>query len=247
MRAFVLPLPQHGDTLWSQTYRMFSRGVSQELDVEPRLTVSIIPFQIRNDAFCVGTIVSESGEHILPSRSPDTREPLDAAAERLMLESTGHPPAYLEQLYTVSIEQRDPWRIIVSYIALVSPDSDRPDEALVWREPTSLQLRRETDRMLLDYALVRIRAKLGYTNIAFHLLPRAFTLTDLQVAYEQVLGQQMDKRNFRRRMSASGIVTRTGVLRRDGKHRPAELYRFTSDSDQSTYLTPPWARSESPS
>lgn len=214
--------------------------------MEPRLTVSIIPFQVRNDAFCVGTVTVGAVEHVLPSRSPDTREPLDAAAEQLMVESTGHPPAYLEQLYTLSIEQREPWRIIVSYIALVSPDSHRPNEDLVWHEPADLQLRRETDRMLLDYALVRLRAKLGYTNIAFHLLPRTFTLTDLQVVYEQVLDQQLDKRNFRRRLSASGIVTRTGVLRRDGKHRPAELYRFTSDSDQSTYLTPPWARMEPP-
>lgn len=218
-----------------------------ELDVEPRLTVCIIPFQIRNDAFCVGTIIDGNDEHVLPSRSPDVREPLDRAAEHLMSDSTGHPPAYLEQLYTLSIEQRDPWRIIVSYIALVPPNADRPEESLVWREPSRLQLRRDTDRMLLDYALVRIRAKLGYTNIAFHLLPRTFTLTDLQDVYEQVLGQQLDKRNFRRRVSASGIVTRTGVLRRDGKHRPAELYRFTSDTDQSTYLTPPWARSDAQS
>lgn len=215
--------------------------------MEPRLTVCIIPFQIRHDVFCVGTIIDGNDEHVLPSRSPDVREPLDAAAEHLMTDSTGHPPAYLEQLYTLSIEQRDPWRIIVSYIALVPPNSDLPEESLVWREPAHLPLRRDTDRKLLDYALVRIRAKLGYTNIAFHLLPLEFTLTDLQGAYEQVLGQQLDKRNFRRRMSASGIVTRTGVLRRDGKHRPAELYRFTSEADQSTYLTPPWARSESPS
>ncbi|MDQ3523584.1 MAG: NUDIX hydrolase [Chloroflexota bacterium] len=215
--------------------------------MEPRLTVSIIPFQVRNGAFCVGTVTVGDSEHVLPSRSPDTREPLDAAAEQLMAETTGHPPAYLEQLYTLSIEQREPWRIIVSYIALVSPDSDRPNEELVWHQPADLQLRRETDRMLLDYALVRLRAKLGYTNIAFHLLPPTFTLTDLQVVYEQVIGQELDKRNFRRRLSASDIVTRTGVLRRDGKHRPAELYRFTSDSDQSTYLTPPWARLEPPS
>lgn len=232
---------------WSALCKPIKPNPELELHVEPRLTVSIIPFQVRNGVFCVGTIVVGASEHVLPSRSPDTREPLDAAAEQLMVESTGHPPAYLEQLYTLSIEQREPWRIIVSYIALVSPDSHRPNEELVWREPADLQLRRDTDRMLLDYALVRLRAKLGYTNIAFHLLPRTFTLTDLQVVYERVLDQELDKRNFRRRLSASGIVTRTGVLRRDGKHRPAELYRFTSGSDQSTFLTPPWARMETPS
>jgi 8-oxo-dGTP diphosphatase len=206
--------------------------------------VSIVPFQIRKGAFRVGTLLSEDGTHILPALQPEVKEPLDAAAERLMRESTGHPPAYMEQLFTLSIEQRDPWRIIVSYMTLVSPDTDRPDEALVWENPTTVELRRETDRMLLDYALMRIRAKLGYTNIAFHLLPPSFTLTDLQGVYEQVLGQTLDKRNFRRRMSASGILTRTGTYRREGSHRPAELYRFTSEADQSSYLTPPWARSE---
>lgn len=212
--------------------------------MEPRLTVTIVPFQIRKGAFCVGTLVSPDGTHTLPSRSPDVREPLDAAADRLMRETTGHSPAYMEQLYTVSIEQRDPWRIIVSYLALVAPDADRPHEDLVWHHPASVDLRRPTDRMLLDYALIRIRAKLGYTTVAFHLLPLSFTLTELQGVYEQVLGRTLDKRNFRRRMIASGLLTRTGVFRREGSHRPAELYRFTSDSDQSTYLTPPWATSE---
>jgi 8-oxo-dGTP diphosphatase len=212
--------------------------------VVPRLTVVIVPFQFRRGAFCVGTLVSEGGTHVLPSHSPATREPLDAAAERLMDDITGHPPTYQEQLYTVSIEQRDPWRILVSYMVLVTPDTDRPDEQLVWVRPEAVTLRRETDRMLLEYAVMRLRAKLGYTNIAFHLLPPSFTLTQLQQVYEQVLGQSLDKRNFRRRMSASGILTPTGVHRREGSHRPAELYRFASDNEQETYLTPPWARSD---
>lgn len=212
--------------------------------MEPRLTVTIVPFQIRKGAFCVGTLVSPDGTHTLPSRSPDVREPLDASAERLMRETTGHPPAYMEQLYTVSIEQRDPWRIIVSYMALVAPDADRPLEDLVWHDPAAVDLRRQTDHMLLDYALIRIRAKLGYTNVAFHLLPPAFTLTELQGVYEQVLGRTLDKRNFRRRMIASGMLAKTGVFRREGSHRPAELYRFASDSHHSTYLTPPWASSD---
>jgi 8-oxo-dGTP diphosphatase len=210
--------------------------------VEPRLTVVIVPFQIRQGIFCAGTLMSEDDTRVLPSHPPATREPLDTAAERLMTEITGHPPAYQEQLYTISIEQRDPWRILVSYMVLVAPDTDRPDEPLIWVRPEAVLLRRETDRMLLEYAVMRLRAKLSYTNIAFHLLPPSFTLTQLQQVYEQVLGQPLDKRNFRRRMRASGILTPTAVFRREGSHRPAELYRFTSDSEQETYLTPPWAR-----
>lgn len=98
--------------------------------------------------------------------------------------------------------------------------------------------------MLLGYAMIRVRAKLGYTNIALHLMPPEFTLTNLQGVYEQVLGRSLDKRNFRRRMIASRMLEGTGRFQREGSHRPAELYRFAADSDQSTYLTPPWAKSE---
>ena len=212
--------------------------------MEPRLTVTIVPFQIRKGSFCVGTLRSSDGSATLPSGPPDIREPLDAAAERLMHDITGHPPAYMEQLYTVSIERRDPWRIIVSYLVIVPPDAARPLENLVWEEPQKVDLRRETDRMLLDYAMIRVRAKLGYTNIAVHLMPSSFTLTNLQGVYEQVLGRSLDKRNFRRRMVASGMLSGTGVFQREGSHRPAELYRFASDSHQSTYLTPPWATTD---
>jgi 8-oxo-dGTP diphosphatase len=95
--------------------------------------------------------------------------------------------------------------------------------------------------MVVEYALVRLRAKLGYTNIAFHLLPELFTLSELQETYETILGRVLDKRNFRRRMIASGIVEQTEDKRREGSHRPATLYRFRPLDDRETYLTPPWA------
>lgn len=213
--------------------------------MEPRLTVTIVPFQVRNGTFCVGTTVSNTHSRTLPSVYPHVREPLDGAAERAMEEANGHPATYLEQLYTLAIEHRDPWRIIVSYIAFVAPDAERPDEQLTWNAPDEIELRRETDRRIFDYALLRLQAKLGYTNIALHLMTSSFTLTELQRLYQQVLGEEVDKRNFRRRMIATGMLTRTGVLRRDGSHRPAALYRFTSEADDASYLTPPWARSVS--
>jgi 8-oxo-dGTP diphosphatase len=98
-----------------------------------------------------------------------------------------------------------------------------------------------TDRMVVEYALVRLRAKLGYTNIAFHVLPERFTLSELQETYETILARRLDKRNFRRRMIASGILLSTGDQRREGSHRPATLYRFKPGDDRETYLTPPWA------
>ena len=95
--------------------------------------------------------------------------------------------------------------------------------------------------MVVDYALMRLRAKLGYTNVAFHLLPEQFTLSELQETYETILARRLDKRNFRRRMIASGILLETEAKRREGSHRPATLYRFRPTDDRESYLTPPWA------
>ena len=61
------------------------------------------------------------------------------------------------------------------------------------------------------------------------------------MAYQYILSERLDKRNFRRRMIASGILTPTLSKRRDGSHRPAALYRFRAGDDAGTYLTPPWS------
>jgi 8-oxo-dGTP diphosphatase len=74
-------------------------------------------------------------------------------------------------------------------------------------------------------ALVRLRGKLGYTNLAYALLPEAFTLGELQEMYEAILGRALDRRNFRRRLLALGLLRPLGRVRR-GAHRPAALYAF---------------------
>ena len=157
--------------------------------------------------------------------------------------ATGVQERYLEQLYTLSVRNPPPWTVVVSYVALVSTDvGARPSGADdLWHPAEGLPSLSETDRMVVDYALFRLRAKLGYTNIAFHLMPPTFTLTELQSAYETILARRLDKRNFRRRMIASGILEQTPEKRREGSHRPATLYRFRPESDGETYLTPPWA------
>ena len=82
---------------------------------------------------------------------------------------------------------------------------------------------------ILAYAIRRLRYKLEYRAVAFQLLPETFTLTDLQEAYEHVLDEQLDKRNFRRKVLAAGILEETPYVR-SGEHRPAKLYRFRPDA-----------------
>src|SRR5262244_2220600 len=81
---------------------------------------------------------------------------------------------------------------------------------------------------VVAYARQRLEWKLAYTNVVWSLLPRRFALTELQKAYEAVLGRQLDKRNFRKKILSLGLVEPVGETAMRGAHRPAMLYRFTS-------------------
>lgn len=188
-----------------------------------------------------GLEIATVASNHLPSAKPAADEALDQTAIRIIREATGVDAHYLEQLYTFSPIHGGPRQIVISYLALFSPDTATPESAahLNWSLADTSVLADELEMMVLEYALVRLRAKLGYTNIAFYLLPPTFTLSQLQQTYESILNQAMDKRNFRRRMIASGILIDTGEQRRDGSHRPAALYRFREEADQASYLTPP--------
>jgi 8-oxo-dGTP diphosphatase len=209
---------------------------------EPSVDVRVVLFTLTSGELLVA-IRRDGPELSVPRAMPDVGESLDAAARRIVRSSTSIQEQYLEQLYTLSVIEDDKrWSIIVSYIALICSDSQPVASPLInWSTIERLGRLSTADTMVIDYGVVRLRAKLGYTNIAFHLLPARFTLTELQTAYETILGQALDKRNFRSRMIASGILIQTDEKRRDGSHRPAALYRFRAEQDTASYLTPPWS------
>jgi len=176
----------------------------------------------------------------LPRGIPFAGVPLDSAARSLIRESTELHEQYLEQLYTLSVRDADRWIIVVSYLALIATDGGLPEPMANWQPADTVSLS-EADTKVLEYAIVRLRAKLGYTTIAYHLMPESFTLSELQASYESVVGLSLDKRNFRRRVIASGMLESLPEKRRDGSHRPAQLYRFRADHDPAAFLTPSWA------
>ena len=176
----------------------------------------------------------------LPREEPRPNENLDASARRIV-RAIGLREQYLEQLYTLSVQESDRWSLIVSYLGLVCSGQDLEPSILgVWHDANALPALSQADRMVVDYAKLRLRAKLDYTTIAFHLLPASFTLSELQGTYEAVLDRDLDKRNFRRRMTAAGILEPLAGQRREGSHRPALLYRSRVPHDRETYLTPAW-------
>lgn len=207
----------------------------------PAVDLRVVLFTVAGERLYVALPEGDGGTQ-LPRGVPSPSEALDSAARRIVHDATGVREQYLEQLYTLSVRESPAWTIIVSYVGLVSSAPGLvATTGEVWRDTASLPPLSPADRMVVDYGLLRLRAKLGYTNVAFHLLPERFTLSELQETYETVLARRLDKRNFRRRMIASGILLQTEDKRREGSHRPATLYRFRPTDDRETYLTPPWA------
>jgi 8-oxo-dGTP diphosphatase len=83
---------------------------------------------------------------------------------------------------------------------------------------------------IIHMAHNRLRSDLDFSDIAFQFLPETFTLSQAQMVYEIISNNQLDKRNFRKSLTNSGIIKETGHFHRDGNHRPARLYRIADRS-----------------
>jgi 8-oxo-dGTP diphosphatase len=170
------------------------------------------------------------GQWALPGGLLAEGETLQQAAVRKLAEETGVSDVYLEQLYTFDGDGRAD--ALVSYFALVDVARTRLRQELEWRPAwhavRDLPPLAFGNERVVAYAEERLRNKLEYTNVVYSLLPPQFTLSRMQQVYEAILGEPIDKRNFRRRVVGLGIIRETGRLAKAGAHRPAMLYEFTS-------------------
>jgi 8-oxo-dGTP diphosphatase len=179
-----------------------------------------------------------AGRWALPGGFVHLEESLDEAARRELKEETGLSRVFLEQLYTFGQPDRDPrGRVIaVAYYALVNLNehavkADTDAKSAAWFSLNDLpELAFDHDK-ILQAALSRLRGKLTYEPLGFELLPRKFTLSQLQRLYELVLERELDKRNFRKKILAMGLLVDLDEIEQDVAHRAARLYRF----DESKY------------
>jgi 8-oxo-dGTP diphosphatase len=173
------------------------------------------------------------GKWALPGGFVRANETLDEAAWRELEEETGLRKVFLEQLYTFGAVDRDPRERVVSvaYYALVNL-IDHPVHAATDARDAGWFAVHDVPSLAFDHgeilqvALERLRGKLRYQPIGFELLPKKFTLSQLQHLYELVLERELDKRNFRKRVLAMDILIETDDVQQDVAHRAARLYRF---------------------
>ena len=208
----------------------------------PAVTVDIVVVTIHDNALKVLLIRRAqdpyAGMWALPGGFVEIDESLRRAAWRELREETGVNASFLEQLGAFGHPDRDPREriITVAYYALVpherlhvSAGSDAAEARLFDFE--ALPELAFDHPKILRRLRGRLMDKIGDPVIALQLVPTTFTLTELQQAHELVLGKELDKRNFRKKMLAIDLLEATGETRRTGTHRPARLYRARDPAD----------------
>ena len=184
------------------------------------------------------------GKWALPGGFVRVDETLDEAARRELGEEAGLKNVFLEQLYTFGTVNRDPRERVVSvaHYALVKLSDHRAkaatDAANAEWFPISKVPKLAFDHAdILATALARLKAKVRYQPIGFELLPPKFTLSELQHLYEAVLGAELDKRNFRKKVLGFGLLVPLKETQMAGRHRPAQLFQFRRGQIRETQET----------
>ena len=189
------------------------------------------------------------GKWAIPGGFIRISETIDAAALRILKEKTNVQNIYLEQLYTFGDPLRHPDSRVITcaYFALIrsddivlSFDDNSEITEVQWHPVYNLPKLAFDHKEIIEYSLKRTRERLEFCPIAFQLLPEKFTLTELQKAYELILGKKLDKRNFRKKFLASSILKELNEFTKSGSKRPARLYSFdkiTLDSKRGHFFS----------
>ena len=159
-------------------------------------------------------------------------EGIDEAAKRVLQDLTGMSHIYMRQVGAFGQVERDPGERVVSvaYYALINmADYDeelRRQYQLEWIDIQHMPQLYADHNMMVRQALHRMRLKIKTEPVSFRLLPPLFTLTQLQHLYEAVMGEEVDKRNFRKRVKEMYFIEKTELIDKLSSKRGAALYRF---------------------
>ena len=202
------------------------------------LTSDVVAFTVLGESLNVLLIERGSPpfkkQWALPGGFMRRGETLEKTAARELREETGVGEGFhMTQISTWSEPKRDPRGRVVStiFVALVDssklrPKADTDAAKVAWFPARKVPKPLAFDHgAILKHSLLWLEKALYDTRVVDALIPKRFSLSELQGVHEAVLGHTLDKRNFRKQILASGTVKETKAYR-TGAHRPAKLYRF---------------------
>lgn len=176
------------------------------------------------------------GEWSLYGGFVEENESLDAAANRVLFELTGLKNLYMKQVGAFGAIDRDPGERVISiaYCALINV-KDYDKKLLETHQVEWINIK-DMPRLYSDHndmakkAIALLRRRISTEPLSFNLLPDLFTLTQLQHVYEAILGEAIDKRNFRKRIKTIEYIEKTDLIDKLTSKRGAALYRFNKEA-----------------
>ena len=217
------------------------------------VTVDVVIMTIVKDELKVLLVkrVNEpfKGRWSIPGGFIRLSENLDDAALRVLKEKTNVQNIYLEQLYTFGDPLRYPNSRVITcaYFALLRAEdielqikNKEEVSEVQWHSVSNLPPLAFDHKEIIEYSLKRTRERLELCPVAFQLLPKKFTLTELQKSYELILKTKLDKRNFRKKMLSQNILRELNEYTKTNSKRPAQLYSFdtiTLDSKRGHFFS----------
>lgn len=228
----------------------------QQKNINPNVSVDCVVFGFDNEKLNVLLIEQrlderEKGQFALPGDLIVDVESLDDAANRVLEDLTGVSGVFLRQFkafgdpnrvsdikdldFLKSYRRQPQARVItVAYLALVKMDDFQPEassfaESVYWQELESMPSLAFDHNIILNEALDRLRDDFVNHRTGFELLPELFTLGHIQKLYEIILGKELDKRNFRKKILKEKLVTATNQKQTGVLHKPAILYTLNQE------------------
>lgn len=208
--------------------------------ITPKLAVDCLIFTIADGKLKVLLMKigqpPYAGKWAIPGGLVKLNESLEKATERILNDKVGVKNCYVEQLYSFSDPARDSrgHSVSVAHFALVNTDSfvlktDELVREIAWHDVYKLPALAFDHKDIISYGLKRLQSKINYSNIVYTLLPREFTMPEMQHVYEIILNKEIDKRNFAKKMNQLGLIEPTDKVKPTTK-RPARMFRFKKRS-----------------
>lgn len=179
------------------------------------------------------------GMYALPGGFVLKNEELEQAAERVLMEHTGMENVYLEQVHTFGELGRFPNKrvITIAYFALVKTE----DYSLIpgvevskanWFAVTQMPELPFDHQRIFNFCLEKLQQRIRVEPVGINLLPHKFSLTEFHKMYEAILQQELDKRNFRKKLLKMNLLLDLNEKQQNVSHRAAKLYKFDEENYQ---------------